>query len=91
MNKIRTKRDAKALVEKMLANPDLEIHLWDEMESSRGMKLTADAEYEMWCRIELVDYVTGQLWNRSEYVSEAVEAIWTNRKNVNKLNDLAIL
>lgn len=91
MNKIKSFKDANQLVKKMMENPELEIRLWDEFESNRIMSVEADAEYPMWCYITFLDTVNDTRTRYNAYVSEAEEAIWHNRKNVNKLNDLASL
>ena len=87
MNKIKTKKDAQALVDKMVATGE-EIVLWDEVNSSRAMKVEADAEFGLWCVLTFTDGVTGMVDVYKAYRAEAVEAIFTNRKNVNKLNEL---
>lgn len=89
MNKIKSFKNANELVKKMLADPELQIQLWNEMDSNRIMSVEADKEYDLWCWITLIDTVNGTETRYHAYVSEAEEAIWHNRKNVNKLNDLA--
>ena len=87
MAKIRTKKDAENLVLEMLENPDMEIVLWDEVDSNRIMSLTKDEEFIFLCNIHYFDTVNGKNFTERRYISEAREAIWENRKNVNKLNN----
>lgn len=89
MKKITSFKNANELVKKMLENSELRIQLWDEVDSNRIMSLEKDEEFELWCFITLEDTVNGTVKKYHAYVSEAEEAIWHNRKNVNKLNDLA--
>ena len=89
MKKITSYKNADELVKKMLENPELRIQLWDEVESNRMMSLEKDEEFELYCYMTLEDTVNGTVTKCPAYVSEAQEAIWHNRKNVNKLNDLA--
>ena len=90
MNKIRTKKDAGELVRKMGQNPDIQIILWDEMDSNRIMSAVEDPEMMgIWYKMTFEDTVNGTVTRQGGYFSEAREAIWQNRKNVNRLNDLA--
>lgn len=91
MNKIKSFKDANELVKKMMENPELGIQLWNEFDSSRIMFVEADAEYPLWCYITLLDTVNDTRTRYNAYVSEAEEAIYRNRKDVNRLNYLACL
>lgn len=88
MKKITSHQDAEDLMFKMLENPELRIQLWDDVDSNRIMSLVKDEEYELWCVVVLEDTVNGTVIRQNAYISEAEEAIWHNRKNVNRLNDL---
>ena len=90
MNKIKSKKDAQALVEKMVAT-GTELQLWDEINSSRIMIVEAHTELISKCVLTFVDSVTGMIDRYTAYKTEAVEAIYTNRKDVNRLNDLELL
>lgn len=90
MKKITKLTDAGELVKKMAENPELQIILWDEMDSNRIMSVEADPEMMgIWCKMTFEDTVNGTVTRQGGYFSEARQAIWENRKNVNKLNDLA--
>lgn len=92
MNKITKKTDAGMLVKKMMENPELQIILWDEADSNRIMTVEADPEMMgIWCVVTFVDTVNGTETRKGCYFVEARQEIWENRKNVNKLNDMASL
>lgn len=91
MNKIKSRKDAGDLVKKMIENPGIQIRLWDEMDSNSIISVERDKEFDMWCYVTQIDTVNGTEERLHHYVSEVAEAIWNNRKDVNKLNDLASL
>ena len=91
MNKIKSFKNAEELVNKMLDDADVEIVLWDEMESNRIISVERDTEYSLWCWMRSVDTVNGTYEWIHVYISDVVELVYDNRKDVNKLNDLASL
>lgn len=88
MKKIRSYKDAEMLVNKMLNDADVEIQLWDEIESNRIIAAERDTEYELWCWMKALDTVNGTVEWIHVYVADVTELIWNNRKDVNRLNDL---
>lgn len=91
MNKIKSFKNAQELVNKMLDDANVEIVLWDEMESNRIISVERDSEYSLWCWMRAVDTVNGTYESIHVYISDVAELVYDNRKDVNKLNDLASL
>ena len=89
MNKIKAFKDVKALVKKMLANPELKIQIWDQLDTSRIISVEPNPEYELWCFVTIIDTVEGTEERIEAYITDVEDSIWNNRKDVNKLNDLA--
>ena len=91
MTKIKSFKNARELVNKMIENPSLQIQLWNEMNSNRIISVERDAEYDLWCFVTRIDTINGTEERRHVYIDDVAQSIWDNRKNVNKLNDLASL
>lgn len=89
MKSIRSKLDAKKIVNELLKNPELDIILWDSVRSNRIISLEVDEEFDFCCNVTYIDTVNGTASHKNVHISEIVEAIWYNRKDVNRLNDLS--
>ena len=88
MKKITSYKVAEELANKMIKTGE-EIILWDEMDYNRVMEVVADNEGLL--EVILTDTVNGTMFRRNMYIGELVTVLFENRKDVNRLNNLAIL
>ena len=88
MKKITSHTIAEELVDKMVETGK-EIILWDENHSNRIAKV--DVDNGSFLEVLLIDTVNDEVFRRDMYRSELKTILWSNRANVNKLNDLASL
>ena len=88
MKKITSYKVAEELANKMIKTGE-EIILWDEVDSNRIMKVEADNGTLF--EVILIDTVNDDMFRRDMYIGELVTVLFENRKDVNRLNNLAIL
>ena len=88
MKKITSYKVAEELANKMIKTGE-QIILWDEMDYNRVMEVVADNEGLL--EVILSDTVNGNMFRRNMYIGELVRILFENRKDVNRLNDLASL
>lgn len=88
MKKITSYKIAEELVNKMVETGK-EIILWDEIQSNRIAKVNSDNGSLI--EVLFTDTVNGEVYRRDMYRGELKTALWQNRADVNRLNDLASL
>lgn len=88
MKKITSYKIAEELVNKMVETGK-EIILWDESRSNRIAKV--DADNGILLEVLFTDTVNGEVYRRDMYRGELKTALYENRADVNRLNDLASL
>ena len=84
--KIKSLKDAKALVEELINNPEKTILLFDTETANCRISIEPDTDFDDYCYIKYEDTVNGTEYTRNEYRSDVVREIYNHRKTVNALN-----
>lgn len=87
MKKITSHKIAFELVDKMIET-GAEIILWDEVDGNRIAQVVSN-EDGYFLEVVLVDTVYGDQYHKYMDRADLEYLIWKNRKDVNRLNDLA--